>query len=258
MDLRNLLNTDAKLVLGKAENDDPGMLEGYAAVFGNVDRQGDRIVRGAFAKTVAEAIPAGKVPLMALHYAHGGDSREVIGSVVSGVEDDFGLRIQAQLARTQQAQDIRSLIIDGHVRGLSIGYEVLGARDVVEDGEVVQELTEVRLREVTVTARPANELAVITAAKSLESAARAAGIPIKEHSAPVTLADVAEAARALAAEAEQLMKGKASTPESTGSKSAGIHVQRRVQLIGLGLELARLSADVETSDEPEAAFGGAC
>jgi hypothetical protein len=92
---------------------------------------------------------------------------------VEAKEDERGLWIKAMLASTQTAQDVRTLVQEGHVSGLSIGFEMLrweiakgenGAPDILHHKEV-------RLLEVTVTAFPMNPEAMITSAKSFGSVA---------------------------------------------------------------------------------------
>ena len=167
----------AAIMAGDGANvSDPGWIEGYAAVFDNVDWGGDIIRRGAFTKTIAERVAAGKVKLMARHFRDGGDVLDVIGSVTEAKEDDFGLWIHADLSRAQDAQDVRLKILEGHVEFLSIGYTAVKALDTkVQDDSWVRELLEVKLMEITVTAIPMNELAAITAAKALETLARSMG-----------------------------------------------------------------------------------
>jgi len=92
---------------------------------------------------------------------------EVVGTITQAKEDDRGLWIHADFASTDHAQEARKLAVEGHVSGLSIGYNAIAAAPLTEDGKTIIELTELRLLEVTLTARPANELAAVTAAKEL-------------------------------------------------------------------------------------------
>jgi len=144
-----------------------GWLEGYAAVFGNVDADGESVRRGAFAKTLRERLPAGRIALMIRHVRDGGDALEVVGRVTRAVEDDVGLWIHADFGSDATSQAARGKVLEGLVTGLSIGYVPLAGREVVIEGRRVRELTEVKLLEVTLTAFPANDLAEVTAAKSL-------------------------------------------------------------------------------------------
>lgn len=150
---------------GKADDGTPGWIEGYASVFGNIDLVGDRVMRGAFAKSI-ERVKAGKVPLMCTHAAYGGDTLEIIGKLVDAREDHYGLWIKAEYSAVQVAQDVRQKVNEGMIQGLSIGYKVVRYEPVNEDGRLIFELKELQLLEVTVTAFPANELAGITAGKT--------------------------------------------------------------------------------------------
>lgn len=155
-------------VIDPTEQDTHGSIEGYVAAFGNVDSQRDRILMGAFAKTIQERIPAGKVPLMSRHFAYGGDADEAIGLITEAIEDEYGLWIHAKMSATSHAQDIRTKIQEGIIWGMSIGYEIVRYEEERDDaGNVIWNLKELKLLEGTVTTHPANELAVITAAKTL-------------------------------------------------------------------------------------------
>lgn len=137
-----------------------GQIMGYAAVFNNVDRQGDIIRPGAFSKTIAERITSGKVGLMVRHMANGGDTLETIGVISVATEDAKGLWIEADLFDAQCAQETRKKIMDAPgVFGMSIGYKVVRSSDIVDnDGNYTgKELIELALYEVTITTIPANE-----------------------------------------------------------------------------------------------------
>jgi hypothetical protein len=160
---------DGKAALAVPVVDGPGSIEGYAAIFGNVDSQGERIIKGAFTKTIKERVPAGKVKLMIVHMCNGGSTKECIGTVTQAKEDDVGLWIHADLSSDQTAQDSRAKAREGHVTGLSIGYNTLGKSESEVSGEIVMDLTEIKLLEVTLTPFPANELAGVTSAKSIDA-----------------------------------------------------------------------------------------
>ena len=103
---------------------------------------------------------------MVVHVAHGGGTREVIGTVTQAKEDNIGLWIHADFAGDDISQAQRTKCAEGHVKGLSIGYVTLRADDIYVDGKSVQELQELKLLEVTLTPFAANELAQVTSAKS--------------------------------------------------------------------------------------------
>src|SRR5512147_257007 len=74
-----------------------GTFTAYASAFNNIDRTGERVIKGAFRDTIRRWQAAGRdVPLV---WDHGRDPREVIGSVDSSTmeERDAGLYIEASL-----------------------------------------------------------------------------------------------------------------------------------------------------------------
>jgi HK97 family phage prohead protease len=74
-------------------------------VFGNVDRDGDRIVKGAFAKTIDAWQDTGRT--VPLHWNHSADPDDVIGYVDprSMVETDRGLVVgQLDLENSERAR----------------------------------------------------------------------------------------------------------------------------------------------------------
>jgi HK97 family phage prohead protease len=154
-----------------------GWLEGYAAIFGNIDATGETVRRGAFAKSLRERLPAGRIALMIRHVRDGGDALEVVGKVTQAREDDVGLWVHAEFGSDATSQAARGKVLEGLVTGLSIGYVPLAGRETVVEGRRIYELTEVKLLEVTLTAFPANDLAGITAAKSIPGRPACATVP---------------------------------------------------------------------------------
>ena len=116
---------------------------GYAALFDRVDRGGDIVRPGAFARAVA-AGPA-RVPLLWQH-----EPDRPIGRIERIAEDGRGLRVIARLAEGSAAgRDAAALLRDGAVGGLSFGYRVKGKRDGPH-----RELTDLDLVEVSLVTFP--------------------------------------------------------------------------------------------------------
>ena len=141
-----------------------GTVEGYASTWDR-DEDGDVIVRGAFAKTIRERVPAGKVKLLD---SHRWDASHVIGTVTEAREEDRGLWIKAAFSSTAEAQAIRQKVLEGHLNSFSIGFEII--RDEIqkdEEGNWTRFIYEVKLYEVSIVPFPANENAVILGAKSV-------------------------------------------------------------------------------------------
>lgn len=140
----------------KKVDSDAGTFEGYAAVFGNVDSDGDIIEPGAFAKFLAG--DPSRVKILALH----NDKVLPIGVPVELYEDDIGLYLKAQLSDTGMGRDIRQLLIDGVLNELSIGYIPV---DFYFDNAGNRCLTEIILEEVSVVTWAANDMAKVLSAK---------------------------------------------------------------------------------------------
>ncbi|MCY3020186.1 MAG: phage major capsid protein [Planctomycetota bacterium] len=151
----------------KTSNDaGAGWVEGVVAVYGNVDLQDEIMAPGCFGESLAQMVPAGKVKLMIRHLSGGGDTAEVIGTVTQAREDPRGLWIHAQFSNAATAQETRTKILEGHVKGLSVGFLGLEYEWAEVNGKKVKVWTKCMLADATVTTRPANPKAVITAAKT--------------------------------------------------------------------------------------------
>lgn len=153
---------EIELVEGKRDGDEAefGRIEGFAAVFNNVDRQGDIIRPGAFSKTINERIASGKVVLMTRHFAYGGDTTDAIGLIDKAVETRKGLKISAKLFDDANSQAAREkLKAAPNAWGMSVGFKTIRSADNRDKvGNVIgKELLEVALYEVTLTLVPANE-----------------------------------------------------------------------------------------------------
>jgi len=145
---------DFKLKL-KSADDNSGEFEGFAAVFGNVDLQDEKIERGAFSKTLQER------PDLPVLWQH--DTAEPIGVTVRAEETDHGLQVKGRLnLETQRGREAYALLKQGAVKGLSIGYDVV--KDSVQNG--VRKLLEVKLWEWSLVTLPANPKALVTAVKT--------------------------------------------------------------------------------------------
>lgn len=141
-----------------------GEFSGYAAVFGNVDSGGDVIEKGAFLKTIAEDFD--RIKILSQHQ----DYELPIGKPLELREDSKGLFIRAKISDTQKGRDIQTLLKDGVLNELSIGYDAV---DFEYDGDThIRHLKELRLWEVSVVTWAMNELAQIDEVKSLAETLR--------------------------------------------------------------------------------------
>jgi HK97 family phage prohead protease len=141
-----------------------GELEGYVSVFGNLDQGGDVVLPGAFKKTLADWRGSKQpLPLIADHDL---SADGVIGSVREAKEDPVGLWVRAGFSSTAKAQDIRTKMIEGHLRGMSFTYETVKHYMGQVAGKSARFLQELRLFEATVTPFPMNTLALAAAKAS--------------------------------------------------------------------------------------------
>lgn len=138
-----------------------GRIAGYAATY-DVDRVDDRIVPGAFSKTISNFKTAGRPVRM--YYQH--DDKEIIGAFIPQTmrEDERGLYVEGDInLEVQRGREVYALAKQGVLTDMSIGYSV---KDFdIKDG--IRELKEIELWEISVVSEPANPKAKITAVKSI-------------------------------------------------------------------------------------------
>jgi HK97 family phage prohead protease len=145
----------------KAVPGDTGELEGYASVWDVPDDGSDVVLKGAFRKSLADRRQSGQpLPLIADHQL---STEGVIGSVTHAEEDHYGLKVRASFSSVAKAQDIRTRMVEGHLRGMSFTYEAVKSYPGTVAGKTVRFLQELRLYEITTTPFPMNRLAVASA-----------------------------------------------------------------------------------------------
>lgn len=154
-----------------------GEIEGYGAVFGNVDSHGDVIEPGAFRETLAERAKAGR-PFPPMRKMHGLNSLDPIGVWEKMSEDANGLYVKGRLVGldTEIGRRNYAMVRDGAMRGLSIGYKVKRAR--AGRGNVKRHLESLHLSEVSLVDEPSNSLSVVTSVKF--AVANVGGRPVLE------------------------------------------------------------------------------
>lgn len=150
------------LALKAGEESDGGryrQIEGYGAVFGNVDSYNEIIMPGAFTASIAE-----KEPKMAWQH----DLRTLIGRWDEVREDGHGLIMRGRVAtRTERGAEAAELLEMGALKGLSIGFNTIKSEMDHESG--IRRLMEIDLWEVSLVSVPANPLANVTGFKSIET-----------------------------------------------------------------------------------------
>jgi len=100
----------------KAFDESKGSFAGHGAAFHNICFWGDILARGCFADTLETFLAEGFI---------GGinhDWSEPIGRPTAAREDEVGLYVEGVISDTAKGRDTRTLLKDGVIRSLSIGF----------------------------------------------------------------------------------------------------------------------------------------
>ncbi len=144
------LGLEVKFVaLGETETIDGGLrVEGYASHFGELDRGGDIVTPGAYARSLkALAAKGGQVKMLWQH-----DPAQPIGIWDEVREDARGLYVKGRiLDEVARGREAAALIAAGAIDGLSIGYRTVRA---TKNDKGQRLLTELELWEVSLVTFP--------------------------------------------------------------------------------------------------------
>lgn len=118
-------------------DDEKGTFTGFASVFDAVDSYNEIVEKGAFRKTLKDN--DGKFPLTWFHNVN-----EPLG-IINARERKHGLEVDGHLnLDVQSAREKRSLMKQGAIKGLSIGFKTI--KDEWEDD--IRKLKEIKLYEI--------------------------------------------------------------------------------------------------------------
>ncbi|MGL5736187.1 MAG: HK97 family phage prohead protease [Beijerinckiaceae bacterium] len=140
-----------------------GLFSGYAATYGNIDRDFDIIEKGAF--------PNYDEPKsIRLLWAH--SMSEPIGIWKSIKSDDTGLKVEGELnLETRRGKEAYSLLKQGALDSMSIGFKTKKsdrAKMTIEgESKDVRRIKSIELYEISLVAIPANPMARIGSIKSM-------------------------------------------------------------------------------------------
>lgn len=166
-DSRGRLNLEG--IEFKASSEEKGVIEGYAATFGNLDRHGDIIQKGAFTGSRK------KIPIFGMH-----NPREGIGTGTV-TEDEKGLKIRIKLAvdntdsaiLRERALEYYAMAKEGIIERMSIGFATLDREWIKKKVDGVERhirlIKKVDLMETSLVPIPANDLARVTSVKSADA-----------------------------------------------------------------------------------------
>jgi len=132
--------------------------EGYASTW-DLDKIDDVIHQGAFAKSIQEAFPKGKIKVLWEH-------SKPLGMPLEMREDAKGLYVKAKVSKTKLGDEALELMRDGVVSTMSIGFSIPKDKSYIDE-KGVRHITEVKLFEFSPVTFPCNDEAIITRVKSL-------------------------------------------------------------------------------------------
>lgn len=165
-----------------------GEFTGYAAVFGNIDRGGDIIRKGAFRKSLAEHKRNKTFP----EFFFGHNSDQPCGEITVLREDDRGLYMEGRLWVDGSNPDphalkaLRGLTKENGSAGFSIGYRSMDwGYQKNPDARI---LKEIQLWEVSFVTIPMNGLARASDVKSDEWTPRRVEQILRDADCPKSLA----------------------------------------------------------------------
>lgn len=144
----------------KEVDEEEGIFTGYAATFSKIpDSWGDIIDPGAFKKTLKEM--GKRIKILWNH-----DTYEPIGRPLELSEDEHGLLVKGKLSLgVQRAREILSLMKDGVITEMSIGYNPV--KETWAEG--IRHLQEIKLYDVSPVTFAANPEAVVVSVKRATS-----------------------------------------------------------------------------------------
>lgn len=151
----------------------PGSFSGYGAVFDHIDDGGDRIVRGAFAASLAAWKAKNKMPKMLWQHGMGDSTLDQmpVGYWTAIEEDKFGLKVEGRIdpIDTERGRTLLAGLRNKSIDSMSITYVAQDATFGKTAEEPFRTITRLDLYEVGPVLWGMNSLAEIADAKSAAS-----------------------------------------------------------------------------------------
>ena len=149
----------------KSVNEATGIVEGYASTFGNIDSYNDTIRQGAFRESLESLFHNDAIiPVL---FEHKQDLNSHIGEIVEAKEDATGLYVKAKLdLDTESGRRAFNLIKGRRIKGMSIGFYPQSVSSGSIDGQPVNVIESVDLKEISLVMNPADSHALVTSVKS--------------------------------------------------------------------------------------------
>lgn len=168
-------------------NSESRTISGYAAIFGNKDRDGDILLRGCFAKSIADrgadSNAKGKIMFLWQH-----DHAQPLGRITKLQEDEKGLYFEAELDTIDIADRALTQLESGTLNQFSIGFSYVADAVRHDEEQDAWLVGEVKLYEISVVSIAANPETEYLGLKSFET---------KEQAEALLAAEVAAACKGL-------------------------------------------------------------
>lgn len=187
---------------------DEGEIEGIAWPYGaGPDRIGDEITKGAFSSP-------SKLPMLFNH-----DSGQAVGVWSSVNETPAGLQVKGRLLvnDVERAREVRALVREGAVTGLSIGFVTKKAAPRKGGGRTISALD---LHEVSIVPVPCHPAAQVTSVKGMdmEHAETAPEVSALE----TKVAEIAETVKAFDVKSFNILRDRLDKIEAKSNRPAGL------------------------------------
>jgi HK97 family phage prohead protease len=146
-----------------ASNEAPhGEFTALVSIFNNTDLVGDRVMPGAFGKSLETYNETGRtLPIVWSH--DWGNAESFIGKALSAEETEDGLLVRAAFFDTPRAQTVRTLLAERVVNEFSFAYDIINEQ---KGSDGVNELLELSILEAGPTLKGANPATQLIAAKT--------------------------------------------------------------------------------------------
>jgi len=143
----------------KDVDDSKGIVTLYASRFGNIDSDGDKVISGAFVKTIHENFD--RIKFLKNH-----NPNQMIGKPLEISEDAYGLLTVSKMSKNSHGADALIEYQEGLITEHSIGYNVIKSSN---SDDQFQALTELKLFEFSAVTWGANPDTPLLGIKGIES-----------------------------------------------------------------------------------------
>ncbi|KAA6348646.1 hypothetical protein EZS27_003879 [termite gut metagenome] len=155
-------------------NSESRTISGYAAIFGNIDKSSDMLIKGCFAKSIQERGPESnandKIMFLWMH-----DSKDPIGRISVLKEDERGLYFEAVMDKVENGDRAIKQLESGTLNQFSIGYRYVWEKCEWDDSIgalIVKEVTLYELSVVSIGANGETEYLGLKTAEDFETAGK--------------------------------------------------------------------------------------